>query len=276
MVKQKPSEEHLTPFEQQCVDKLKALCRKQNMRELDFYWELGAITANVYKEAETLGKDYDFQTKKKMGLTGPQRVELIAKEVQLHPKTLLEALRVYERWETKEKYEELIEAASHEGKVLTFAHIKELSRLDNDNIVFSEARRAVKEGLSTRELQLKLKGMSGKGPSKKGRTPKVPNNLEACITSMRNHLSSVLNKVNKVWFGDDYNLLEQLDNIDPEFFNENPEFCDNLAEVASLMHELGSIITHKGEALSLKLEEITEMLNYEPESESEPSQDSDD
>ena len=257
----------LTESEQKYLAKLEQLLSKQNARELDFYWELGTITAKIYAEAEKFAKEYDFESRKKLGLTGPQRVELVSKKVGINPKTLLDALAVVERWETKERFDQLIRAGTYQNKTLTFAHIKELSRLTDDNIVFTQAKKAIMEGLSARELQLRLKDADSKASRVKktqGRKPKVPNNLESCIISMRNHLHSVLNKIEKVWFGE-YDIVQQLSSLEPEFFRENPKFYDHLAEIVSMLKQLGILASNYGEVLENQLEAISEVFTVDEE-----------
>ena len=266
---------HLTDVEKQCVTKLTNLLQKQNIRELDFYWEVGQVVAKVYAEAEKLGKDYDPESRKKLGLTGPQRVLLVAKETRIHPKILLDAVRVVERWETKERFDQLVQASTYQNRVLTFAHIKELSRILDDNVVFSQAKKAAEEGLSARELQLRLKEVGQKGKKRgSGRKPKVPDNLEACIISMKNHLQSVINKVELVWFGKEYNLLGQLSSVDAEFFRENPKFFDQLADIASMLNKLHSLSAQCGTALCNYLEGISDVFTTEEPSDEEEEEES--
>lgn len=250
----------LTDFEKVRVEQIREIIAKQLEGELRSYWKIGELICEIYQHAERFVAEHGRAKALEQNMTGVQRVAIIAQELNLNPKVLMDAMRVVERWETEERFLEI--AASSKQKMMTFGHMKELSRLADDSLAKHYAIEAAKQNWSVRELQLALKGLEGKAPLRgPGRKPKVPENLETCILSMQNALTAIKNKITTVWFGSEYDLLAELAEIDPKLFAEDPAFFDRIVEVHALAQEVSMLLSDAVERFSACIDELASAFN---------------
>lgn len=268
----------LTEFEKRCVQELKTIINRQLENELEEYWNIGVIVCDIYKKAEEFISKHGRKAAEAAGMLGPHRVKLVAKELGVNPKTLMDAARLVERWETKDRFLEVVNLSKIEGqKALTFAHFKELSRFDDDDFVIKKAKEAAEKSMSARELQAHLANLEGKGkPRGPGRKPKVPNNFESCLINIKTTLTAVERKVKSVWFGDEFNLLVCLSDIDPEVFREDVKLYDTLVDVIGLLNKVGNLLTDYGEKLTELFDEISYVFDKNGRKEEEHEEELDD
>lgn len=263
----------LTDFEQAQVTKLTKILNKHMENELLAYWDIGTIICNVYKQAEKFIEKYGREAAEAAGMLGPRRVELIAETLGINPKTLIDSMRVVERWETKERFVQMFLSHKDEDKkLLTFAHVKELSRFNDDNVVAKHVKEVIDKNMTVRELQLNLRKLAGKGKKRgPGRAPKAPTNVETCLSLMQNVLEALMRKIDTVWFGKEFNLLDALNEIPAEFWLENGRLYDKLTDTLEVMNAAAHALNDCVARVQAYIDEVAYVFDpdYGKEKESE-------
>ena len=262
----------LSPFEQQQVDKLRGLIKTHAVRTLEWWWDVGEIVAAVYSAAEKNKSD-----------SGRERVKAISAALNMSTeRNLLDAMQLVERWKTRKRYQELIDKCTDQntGAVLSFAHVRELSRVNDDRIVMNEAANAIKNNLSCATLRQRLAKYSGNKGKKRGpgRPMGVVTDLEQCLAIIERTFTRLKRLIGESWMGKTFDVTRAIrdgakdlaDSVDSVTGKPMPERLENIwALMQDVQSDLNSFVKAFTAALN-KLDTAIGESTWEEVEEEEP------
>ena len=220
-------EEELNP----AIDELRPLCLKQRRDTLQWYRTLGELVAKHYARVEK-------EREKTNGtMYGQHFFERLAEAIQVvSAGTLRSCFNLYYFYPEGPVFREL---ASH--KAISPTHALRLATINDGPLRHQLQEKVVAENLSVRDRDAEIRKTLPK-PRKRGagRPYKVPSSLTKALTHLSAQASAYRHAHDKIWFGEQYNIADVVQDMPPGLpseglrkqLTEALEGCESLADVA--------------------------------------------
>jgi len=218
--------EQLDEFEKARVNELSSLINSRILEVVNWGWKVGTIVAQIQRHSRS-----------------QDRLQLVAAALGLKStRSLHYAVSVVDRWETKERFDKLVQAATYNGRTLSFSHLVVLSDIIDDDEAFEYAREAIKNAYDYRTLKSLIRGDEERQPRGPGRLPGIPKSVEACIPAILRDVTAMRNRLERSWLADEFNVIEELSQM-PEIPTNMLRSLKQLLEHAkSVKEQIGLLI----------------------------------
>lgn len=200
----------LTKLEKSAASKIEELFSQFDRHDCEISYEIGRVVVDAVNKAKKSQEHY-----------GRDIVANIAASLD-RPKSALERCRrIAEAFPHKATFNWFLQLSNGKYR-LRVTHLAHLSRITDMEARKAMAKRAVEEKLSTSKLlsiiEAEYPSEDNKRRPKAGRPPRrfVPSTPSECLNHMIKQLEQLESRMEQDWFGEEFDLIEELDQIAPD------------------------------------------------------------
>jgi hypothetical protein len=243
------------------IAELRPLCLKQRTDTLQWYQTLGKLVAKHYvrvKEERERHNDTMY---------GEHFFERLADAIQVvSPAMLRVCFNLYYFYPEGPAFREL---TSH--KTISPTHALRLASIGDGPLRKQLQEKVIAENLTVRDLDREIKRHQPK-PRRRGagRPYKVPSSLTRALTHLSTQASTYKHAHENIWFGDEYNIAEVVQDMSPGLPSEG--LRQQLAEALEGCESLVSVAQAEAEQLRSAIELVDRRMAAQAEYDSKATE----
>jgi hypothetical protein len=204
---------------------------------IDDEWRRSIV--NRYQVAVVIKDIYDDVTENKGSVYGAKAVEAIKKALGWDDGIIYQALHVADAF-TPEQIEAMTQMRLPGGRPLTYSHVVELARVEDEGRREKLLRQAVTEGWTTRKLTNAVDLTTGPERNnpreRRGRPLARPKDFDGVLDQQAHFAEDFLNRNDQVWSHPDHSLSAKTQDLDAADFTR--ERAERLKRHADQMNRL--------------------------------------